>query len=88
MIAEYDVRTKTESIRRHRKIILDDTFSGGFDKPEIRECLAYMVVCGAVSGVDCKFSPCPVLWQSSGDFDSSVFEDSTLLGYNDNNSNK
>lgn len=35
MIAEYDVRTKTESIRRHRKIILEETFSGGFDTPKM-----------------------------------------------------
>jgi hypothetical protein len=44
MIAEYDVRTKTDSIRRHRKTILDDTLSGGFDKPEIKKCLACMLI--------------------------------------------
>jgi hypothetical protein len=36
MIAEYDVSTKTESIRRHKKTILEETFSGGFDKPEMK----------------------------------------------------
>lgn len=37
MIAEYDVSTKTENIKRHKKIILEETFSGGFDKPKMKK---------------------------------------------------
>jgi hypothetical protein len=37
MMAEYDVSTKTESSSRHKKIILEETFSGGFDKPELKK---------------------------------------------------
>jgi hypothetical protein len=37
MIAEYDVSTKTESISRHKKIILEEILSGGFDKPEMKK---------------------------------------------------
>jgi hypothetical protein len=37
IIAEYDVSTKTESSRRHKKIILEETFSGGFDTPEMKK---------------------------------------------------
>jgi hypothetical protein len=42
MIAEYDVRTNTESIRRHKKTILEDIFSGGFETPNRKKEMRVM----------------------------------------------
>jgi hypothetical protein len=44
MSAEYDVSTKTESVRRHKKIILDETFSAGFDKLKMKKRLLKVII--------------------------------------------